>query len=240
MTLAYILGVFSIFILVAGLVVLMVMLFKKISKLLSCLVFSAFIVVAVIIGIICAIIFTISIDSENSEITKEYFDKIDYKNEEVKKEIDKKKEEENKISEESGSTPEKAKTPRPKDQGKIKNTDYNFIITVGKEEVKKIRMVKTKPFEGVTDSYAYCYQTNRGNYDGSSSCKENEAPVFSINIYTKKQWEKESKSPFAGTVMGQDGGYYFVFYHPNGILPDEVPATEKYYNSVIQSIDFAD
>jgi hypothetical protein len=243
MILAYILGIISVIILVSGLVMFVILLFRKVSKLLLCLVFAGALVVATIIGIICVAIFTFSFDNDNANITKENFEEIDKQNEEILGRI--KQEEVSNLNEEDNKKEDVKKEIETtelslKDQGKIKNTDHNFIITVGEEEVNKIRVVKVNPFEGVTNSYMYCYKTMDTIYEGSLDCNEDETPIFSINIYTKDQWAIEAVSPFAGTVMGQDGGYYFVFYRPNGILPIDIPSTEEYYNSVIQSIDFAD
>lgn len=253
MILAYIFGIISLFILLIGFIVFIILLVKKKKKLLSCLLFAGFIFIATIIGVICVIIFAINIDRDNPELTKKYFDEMDKENQQLLDKVNKEeKENDSSIKSEDSSKKdtntdvdtedetEEQKTPSLKDQGKIKNNDYNFIITVGREEVKKIREVKIESFEGVTDSYTYCYKTKDGNYEGSSDCQKGEVPIFSINIYTEKQWEEEALSPFAGTVMGQDGGYYFVFYRPNGIFPEDVPSTEEYYNSVIASIDFAD
>lgn len=126
-----------------------------------------------------------------------------------------------------------------KDQGMILNEDYHFLITVGEDKAKKFTVEETTPYEGVTASYMYCYETTDTSYE-PYYCPAGTAPSFSINVYTTSQWNEVKDSPFAGTSMGQDGGYYFIFSHPNGLLPSDVPTTDEFYDSVIYSIDFAD
>ena len=124
-------------------------------------------------------------------------------------------------------------------QGMLLNEDYNFLITVGEDKAKKFTVTVTAPIEGITASYTYCYETTDTSYE-PYYCPVGTAPSFSINVYTTSQWNAVKDSPFLGTLMGQDGGYYFVFSHPNGLLPSDVPTTDEFYDSVIYSIDFAD
>lgn len=125
------------------------------------------------------------------------------------------------------------------DQGMIENEDYSFLITVGESRVKKFTQKEATPLEGVTAAYMYCYETTDSSYD-SYECPAGTVESFRINVYTTSQWNEVKDFPLVGTSMGQDGGYYFVFTHPNGTLPSDVPATGEFYNSVIMSIDFAD
>ncbi|NQV12753.1 MAG: hypothetical protein HQ530_00420 [Parcubacteria group bacterium] len=126
-----------------------------------------------------------------------------------------------------------------KDQGMIENTDYSFLITVGEDKAKKITQKETVPLEGVTAAYLYCHQTTDNSY-GSSECPTGTVEIFRISVYTVSQWNEVKDSPFAGTSMGQDGGYYFIFSHPNGLMPSDVSISGEFYSGVITSIDFAD
>ena len=124
-------------------------------------------------------------------------------------------------------------------EGKIKNDDYHYIIDVGKEHVGKMTQIKSDQLEGITDTYVYCYETVAEDY-GGLYCDSNEVGIFNINIYSEAEWQEALTYPFVGTLMGQDAGYYFALSHPNGLMPEDVPANEDYYDSVITSIDFAD
>ncbi|MFH2105387.1 MAG: hypothetical protein ABII72_04095 [Parcubacteria group bacterium] len=126
-----------------------------------------------------------------------------------------------------------------KDQGMIENEDYSYLITVGEDKAKKITQKEAVPLEGVTAAYVYCHQTTDSSYD-SSECPTGTVEIFRISVYTVSQWNEVKDSPFAGTSMGQDGGYYFIFSHPNGLMPSDVSISGEFYSGVITSIDFAD
>ncbi len=123
--------------------------------------------------------------------------------------------------------------------GLVKNTDYGFIIDVGAEnEINFWETPEYYPLEGVTATYYYCYLTDDYDYE-DYYCGTGWVNSFSIQVYTESQWQVV-RDLITGTLMGQDGGYYFVLTHPNGFLPDDVPSTQTFYDSVIYSIDFAD
>lgn len=124
--------------------------------------------------------------------------------------------------------------------GLIKNYDYNFIINVGADrELNFWSSRESYPIEGITDTYYYCYLTTDYEYE-DYYCGTGWAEAFIIDVYTESQWQAIQGSSIAGTLMGQDGGYYFTLSHPNGVLPSDVPTTESYYNNVIYSIEFTD
>lgn len=123
-------------------------------------------------------------------------------------------------------------------QGQIYNEDYGYVIEVGTEHKLYMTEVYMVPFDGVLDTYIYCYET-ADNDLASLDCPGTAAEVFRINVYTDSQWEAVQNSPFVGTRLDATAGYVYELTHPNGLLPDDVPADDTFYNAVIASFHFA-
>lgn len=127
--------------------------------------------------------------------------------------------------------------------GLLKNTDYNYILDVGKKHAKKITVKHyAYPLEGITDTYYYCYDSSNADYF-SYECDYEGVILFDVSVYSESQWQELVDLGVAdmyGTYLGQDAGYHFKLSHPNGLMPEDMPTTDEYYNSVASSIDFAD
>ena len=127
------------------------------------------------------------------------------------------------------------------EDGIIYNDDYGFSVDVGKKHESKIWVSDDYWTEDpwFTNRYVFCYQSEDLDYY-EYDCGTGWATTFDISVYDETQWADMADSVYSGTLMGQDGGYYFVLSHPNGILPDDVPTSNEFYEKVINSIDFAD
>lgn len=125
-----------------------------------------------------------------------------------------------------------------RDQGQLYNEEYSFIITVGTAREPYMTEVAIVPFDGVLDTYVYCYKTTDANY-ASSDCPGTAVEAFRINVYTNSQWEAVQDSPFIGTELDATAGYVYEFTHPNGLFPEDVDIDDEFYNTVIASFHFA-
>lgn len=129
-------------------------------------------------------------------------------------------------------------------QGLIFNKDYNFTLDVGKKYASKFRLQKNVNEGFVTDSYAYCYDTKE-NYEDDVFCRSGEINLFTVDVMTQKQWsdmftDDYSLTPFdmGYQVMTDKGGMIYAYSHINGILPDDAPTGNNYYEDIPQSIKF--
>lgn len=125
-----------------------------------------------------------------------------------------------------------------RNQGQLYNEDYSFIIEVGTTYEPKMTEVAIVPFDGVLDTYVYCYRTTDADY-ASTDCPGTAVEAFRINVYTTSQWEDVQDSPFVGTQLDATAGYVYEFTHPNGLFPNDVPIDNEFYDSVIASFHFA-
>lgn len=123
-------------------------------------------------------------------------------------------------------------------QGQLVNSDYGFIIDVGSTHADNITVETITPFEGVTDTYVYCYVTSDVSAE-SSNCPAGSVETFRINVYTTEQYQPIQEGPGAGSLITETAGYVYELAHPNGLLPDDVPANEDFYNDVVASFHFA-
>lgn len=124
------------------------------------------------------------------------------------------------------------------DQGQLVNADYGFIIDVGTAQADNITMETITPFAGVTDTYVYCYATAETGYD-STNCPAGTVETFRINVYTTAQYDAIKDGPGAGSLITEEVGLVYELTHPNGLLPEDVPADDNFYNDVIASFTFA-
>ncbi|MBI2415624.1 MAG: hypothetical protein HYV33_03120 [Candidatus Kerfeldbacteria bacterium] len=124
------------------------------------------------------------------------------------------------------------------DQGQLYNADYDFIITVGVDHAANLTEVAIVPFEGVTATYIYCYDTTEADY-ASTNCPETAVEAFRINIYTTEQYQAIADAPGSGTMITAVVGYVYELNHPNGLLPADVPADDTFYDTIINSFHFA-
>lgn len=137
---------------------------------------------------------------------------------------------------EVGPTDEDITTLR--DQGQLYNEDYSFLIDVGAAHEPYMTEVAIVPFDGVLDTYVYCYKTTDADY-ASSDCPGTAVEAFRINVYTSAQWAAVQDSPFVGTQLETTAGYVYEFTHPNGFFPDDVDIDDEFYETVIASFHFA-
>ena len=122
-------------------------------------------------------------------------------------------------------------------EGRLYNEDYGFTIDVGVDDVVNLTEVAIVPFAGVTATYIYCYDTVEDEY-ASSDCPGTAVEAFRINIYTSEQYADIADGPGAGTIITETAEYVYELSHPNGLLPDDVPASEDFYQGIIDSFLF--
>lgn len=125
-----------------------------------------------------------------------------------------------------------------RNQGLLYNKDYSYIIEVGTAHAPKMTEVAIVPFDGVFDTYVYCYQTTDADY-ASSDCPGTAVEAFRINVYTTRQWADVQDSPFVGTQLDAAAGFVYEFAHPNGLFPDDVDIDDEFYDQVIARFHFA-
>lgn len=117
---------------------------------------------------------------------------------------------------------------------------YGFTLEVGEDHVDKIRPLSIDPGSFAESSYIFCYDTKEENED-VIYCDPGEAPVFFVDIMTQTQWEETNSSyGEAYLSMAEREGLYYIFSHPNGILPSDVPSTQNFYDKVMDSIKFSE
>lgn len=124
------------------------------------------------------------------------------------------------------------------DQGQLYNADYSFLIDVGAKHSENITAVAITPFDGVTSTYLYCYATTDTSYT-TADCPAGMVETFRINVYTTEQYQAIKAGPGAGSFINETVGYVYELAHPNGLLPDDVPADDTFYDGIITSFHFA-
>lgn len=122
--------------------------------------------------------------------------------------------------------------------GKIYNEDYSFLLTVGEEHAANFTEVYMVPYDGVSATYVYCYDTSDVDY-ASIECPGTAVELFRVNVYTLSEWEAVVDSPFVGTKMMETAEHVYELTHPNGLFPEDVPASDTFYNAVSSSFNFA-
>ncbi|MBI4407905.1 MAG: hypothetical protein HY565_05410 [Candidatus Kerfeldbacteria bacterium] len=123
------------------------------------------------------------------------------------------------------------------EQGELYNEDYGYIIEVGADEAASMTEVAITPFDGVTATYLYCYDTTDVGY-ASFDCPGTATEAFRINVYTTAQYDEIAEFSY-GTVITEAVGYVYELTHPNGLFPDDVPADDAWYDAIIGSFHFA-
>ncbi len=121
--------------------------------------------------------------------------------------------------------------------GELYNEDYSYIIEVGAEHVPNITEVAIVPFDGVTATYLYCYDTTEIDL-ASFDCPGTAAEAFRINVYTTAQYDDIADFSY-GTLITETAGYVYELTHPNGLLPVNVPADNSFYDTIVSSFHFA-
>ena len=118
---------------------------------------------------------------------------------------------------------------------------YGFTLEVGEDHADKIRPLAIDPGSFAETSYIFCYDTKEENEE-VIYCDPGEAPVFSVDIMTQTQWEETATSSYGEAYLSiaERNGLYYVFSHPSDILPSDVPATQDFYNQVMDSIKFSE
>ena len=119
-------------------------------------------------------------------------------------------------------------------------TKYGFTLEVGEDHADKIRPVSIDPGSFAESSYIFCYDTAEKNED-VIYCDLGEAPVFSVDIMTQAQWEETANSDYGSAYLSlaERNGLFYIFSHPSDTLPSDVPATEEFYNMIMDSIKFS-
>lgn len=118
--------------------------------------------------------------------------------------------------------------------------DYGFTLEVGAEHADKIRPVAIDPGSFAQASYVFCFDTAEPNEE-VIYCEPGEAMIFEVNIMTPAQWSETAASDYGDAYlsMAERNNLFYIFSHPNGVLPSDAPATEDFYNQVRDSIEFA-
>ncbi len=127
--------------------------------------------------------------------------------------------------------------------GRAMAPDGTFSVYVGTAMADKT-FVDYVPTEGVTASYDYCYKLSNPSYDGGM-CGLGKVPLFTITSVTPAQLAALQSEPmFMGQSFKDHAGLTYVFFHPNGDMPDEVlraipePTLQDFYYTVMDSIVF--
>ena len=68
-------------------------------------------------------------------------------------------------------------------------------------------------------------------------CPDGFATSFIVDVMTEDQYN-EANTMGMYQLMDSSTGWYYVLSHPNGILPDEVPTSDEFYNTVVNSFEF--
>lgn len=143
------------------------------------------------------------------------------------------------VNENTNSTTN-ANTNTAKKSSTVAVASYGFTLEVGEDHADKIRPVSIDPGSFAESSYIFCYDTKEENED-VIYCDPGEAPVFSVDIMTQAQWEETANGPYGETYLAiaEREDLYYIFSHPDVILPGDVPATQDFYNKVMGSITFS-
>lgn len=127
--------------------------------------------------------------------------------------------------------------------GRAMAPDGTFSVYVGPKMADKT-FVDFVPVQGATNSYDYCYKLADPNYDGGM-CGLGKVPLFTITTYTPSQLAVAQREPmFMGQVFKENAGLSYVFFQPNGEMPNEVlavipePNMQEFYYTVMDSIVF--
>lgn len=127
--------------------------------------------------------------------------------------------------------------PTPPDLSILTNDDWFFSFgVIG--DVSKYREVSNE-YDWLVNSYAYCYDLGSSNKSNQSICNDGEVELFSINVYDAEQYEEAIAYPtWVGELLYNTDRMYFVFEHPNGDFPSDVPDIGQLYSMVKETFSF--
>jgi hypothetical protein len=95
-------------------------------------------------------------------------------------------------------------------------------------------------WEGITASFSYCLPTAESSYV-TENCGAGYFPAFDITVMTWDQWADHISEDSYGydvlTKVGEDADFVYLFSHPNGDYPSDVPSSEDFFNEVIASFE---
>lgn len=120
--------------------------------------------------------------------------------------------------------------------GYVLNEAYDFAVYVGDYDNG---FWSESDVDGATTSFTYCLATSTS--DAGSLCGSGYFPVFDITVMTWDQWSDHISEDSMGmdwyTKVGDDADYVYLFSHPNGDYPNDVPHSEAFFDGVISGFD---
>lgn len=115
------------------------------------------------------------------------------------------------------------------------NNEYGFTTYVGDYDDG---VFASSSVTGATESLSYCVPTDDLELSGGL-CESGYFPIFDITVMTWDQWSEYISVDSMGidvyTKVGDDAEYVYLFSHPNGIYPSDLPIPEDYFDAVIVS-----
>lgn len=120
----------------------------------------------------------------------------------------------------------------------IYNDDYGFYLDLGKY-APKVSVAYNYP-EWAEATYSYCYELTDPTYE-SYECGDGYVPIFEVTVFNDDQYMSEViDSPYGDlyTLLDMRPNQNIMFSYPNGVLPDEAPSTQEFYDNVIESFSY--
>jgi len=105
------------------------------------------------------------------------------------------------------------------------NSEYNFSVDVAnlKDKITEVAEFDPERKKWYVASYNYCLDVPSST-DVDMFCGEaGKVNVFNIHVLNQQQYDENKDAPMSVLQeIGKNDNYYFMFSHPNGILPEEV------------------
>lgn len=127
------------------------------------------------------------------------------------------------------------------DSGKITNQKYNYSIDVGTLKDRFFEVPESDPERKsyYVDSFNYCFDVSDQSQSDSFCNQPGQINIFSIHVLNKAQYDQVQNAPMSVLQeLGQKDNLYFMFSHPNGLLPEEVRG--DFLENVKESFRFED
>ena len=119
-------------------------------------------------------------------------------------------------------------------EGWAVSDEYGFTVYVGDYDAGEF---VGSPLVGTVETLSFCVPTNQSSYT-AGSCDSGYFPIFDITVMTWEQWSdyiSEDSMYDVYTKVGDDSTYVYLFSHPNGDYPSDLPISEEYFDEVIVS-----
>lgn len=122
-------------------------------------------------------------------------------------------------------------------EGYVVNSEYGFSIYVGEYDDG---VFGRSSVTGATADLLYCLPTTESS-SSMEPCDSGYFPAFSITVMTWDQWADHISEDSMGmdfyTKVGDDAEYVYLFSHPNGEYPSDVPSSAAFFDEVIVSFE---